>query len=154
MKNISIISTGIFWIIACNNVQTNAASSNSVYHQNELSAKTKHFKGAISNRMKGDSLSFDLSPDGKKVTNLTFNGYWRCSGKLERQPAAGPEGSFDVVNGKVDGHISDPPNGGSTSWRFDLKASIESNKASGTFRMNINNLGCDTYLLKFEAAAK
>jgi len=155
MKNI-ITSTAILCIIACNNVQTTATNSNSISisQQDESLAKTKHFKGAISNGMKGDSLSFDLSADGKKVSNLTFNGYWRCSGKLERQPVAGPDGSYDVVNGKVDGHISEPPNGGSTAWRFDLKASITGNKASGTFRMNINNLGCDTYLLKFEATAK
>ena len=31
---------------------------------------------------------------------------------------------------------------------------IIGNKASGTFRMNINNLGCDTYLLKFTAIAE
>src|SRR6478672_6052247 len=138
MKNI-IISTGILCIIACNNVQTNASNADSGF-QKEPIAKTKHFKGAISNGMKGDSLSFDVSADGKKLSNLTFNGWWRRSGTLERQPAAGPAGTFAVVNGKVDDHISEPPNGGSTAWRFDLKASIKGNKASGTFRMNINNL--------------
>jgi hypothetical protein len=112
-----------------------------------------HFSGPVSNGMKGDSISFDVSADGKKLQNLTFKGYWRCSGKLE-QMTAGPEGAFNISGGKVDDHISEPPGGGSTAWRFDLKADIQGNKASGTFRMNINNLGCDTYLLNWTAQAK
>ena len=115
--------------------------------------KSRRFAGALSNGMKGDSLFFDLSPDGKKLENLTFKGYWRCGGKLE-QTTVGPDGAFTVQGGKVDQHISEPPNGGSTAWRFDLQANIQGNKASGTFRMNINNLGCDTYKLNWTAVAK
>ena len=135
-------------------MQTSAANTGAAAAENNVPARTKHFKGAISNGMKGDSLSFDLSADGKKVTNLEFHGWWRCSGKLERQPNIGPSGSYDVKDGKVSGFLCDPPNGGSTAWCFDLKASIAGNKSTGTFRMNINNLGCDTYLLKFDAAAE
>jgi hypothetical protein len=116
-------------------------------------AGPRHFAGALSNGMKGDSIFFDIPADGRSLQNLTFKGYWRCSGRLE-QMTAGPEGAFSVVGNKVDGHISEPPNGGSTAWRFDLKADIQGNKASGTFRMNINNLGCDTYLLNWTAQAK
>jgi len=113
----------------------------------------KYFEGIISNGMKGDKISFEISSDGTKLQNLVFTGYWRCAGKLE-QTTAGPEGSFTVVNNKVSGHISEPPNGGSTAWRFDLEAVIEGKKASGTFRMNINNLGCDTYKLSWAAVAR
>jgi len=137
--------------IACNNVTQTTAGQQ--INNNTVSPAKKHFRGAFSNGMKGDSLSFDVSKDGKILSNLTFKGYWRCSGKLEMLPAAGPEGTFAISNGIVDGHISEPPNGGSTAWRFDLKASIDGNKASGNFRMNINNLGCDSYLLKFTAVA-
>jgi hypothetical protein len=153
MKQIFTIAAGMFCIIACNNDPATGSPNSSTPTAKETTGNIKYFKGAFSNGMKGDSLSFNLSADGKKVSNLTFNGYWRCSGKLERQQYAGPAGTYDVANGKVDGHISEPPNGGSTAWRFDLKATIEGNKASGSFRMNINNLGCDTYLLKFEATA-
>lgn len=121
--------------------------------QKSSPAKARHFEGVISNGMKGDKISFDISADGKKLENLTFTGYWRCSGKLE-QTTTGPDGAFDIVNGKVSGHISEPPNGGSTAWRFDLDATINGNKAEGTFRMNINNLGCDTYKLNWTAIAK
>jgi hypothetical protein len=123
-----------------------------VTEPDELNA-IRHYAGALSNGMKGDSIFFDVSADGKKLENLIFKGYWRCSGKLE-QTRVGPDGSFIIQNGKVDGHISEPPGGGSTAWRFDLKATLQGSKASGTFRMNINNLGCDTYLLNWTATAK
>lgn len=118
------------------------------------SATKKHFKGALIGGFKGDSISFDVSADGKKLENVIFKGYWRCSGKLEQLRAVGPEGFYPINNGVVKGHISDPPDGGSTAWRFDIDAKINANTATGTFRMNINNLGCDTYLLKFTAVAK
>lgn len=117
-------------------------------------AAVKHFKGALIGGLKGDSIFFDVSANGKKLENLTFKGYWRCSGKLERLWAVGPTGTFDIANGIAKGHISDPPDGGSTAWRFDIDATIKGNTATGTFRMNINNLGCDTYLLKFTAVQK
>lgn len=118
--------------------------------KSEVQAKELKFGCPISNGMKGDSIFFDVSADRKKLSNLMFKGYWRCSGKLTQERAAGPKGSFDVVSDKIDGVISEPPGGGSTSWRFELHATLSGNKASGTFRMNINNLGCDSYVLKFE----
>ena len=116
-------------------------------------AKARQFAGAFSNGMKGDSIFFDISADGKRLENLTFKGYWRCSGRLE-QTTVGPEGSYTIKDGKVSGHITEPPGGGSTAWRFELDGAIQSNKASGTFRMNINNLGCDTYKLQWTAVPK
>ena len=131
------------------NVNLNA---NVTAKQDEISAK-RHFKGELIGGFKRDSIFFDISQDGKKLENLTFKGYWRCSGKLEQLRAVGPDGSFDIVDGKVKGHLSDPPDGGSTAWRFDIDTEITGKTATGTFRMNINNLGCDTYLLKFSAIA-
>lgn len=152
---ISLLSLLALAFVACSNSPAEPQTNNLI---DDLPAvqknKALHFRGAFSNGMKGDSLSFDLSADGKQLSNLTFKGYWRCNGRLEILPAAGPDGSFLVVNGKVKGHISEPPGGGSTAWRFDLDCSINGKKATGTFRMNINNLGCDSYLLKFEAVAK
>jgi hypothetical protein len=115
--------------------------------------KKQVFEGTISNGFKGDKISFTISPDGKILNDLTFNGYWRCSGKLE-QTKVGPDKGFPIVNGKVDGFITEPPGGGSTAWRFELKGEIAHGKASGTFRMNINNLGCDTYKLQWTAVKK
>lgn len=117
-------------------------------------AKELIFSCPISNGMKGDSLFFTISADRKKLSDLMFKGYWRCSGTLTQERAAGPKGSFDVVNDKIDGVISEPPGGGSTSWRFELHTTLDGNKATGTFRMNINNLGCDSYVLKFEGTGR
>jgi len=113
----------------------------------------KKFTGVVSNGMKGDKVSFTLSADGKWVEQFTFNGYWRCDGSLE-QITIGPEKKIAVKNGKISGIVVDPENGGATAWRFDVQGSISGKKASGTFRMNINALKCDTYVLKWTATTK
>lgn len=137
---------------ACNNGSSNSETGNPSSIP-MTAGKPLHFSGPFSNGMKGDSISFDLSADGKILSNLMFHGWWRCDGSLEQQAGIGPEGSFPVREGKVDLVKSEPPGGGSTAWRFAFTASIQGNQASGTFRMNINNLGCDTYLLKYDARA-
>src|SRR5687768_11828624 len=138
----------IYLVASCTNFTPAAPSSEA--DSKEEPARVRHYAGAISNGMKGDSLFFDVSADGTKLQNLTFKGYWRCSGRLE-QTTVGLEGSFAIQNNKVAGHISEPPDGGSTAWRFELEATLQADKASGSFRMNINNLGCDTYQLKWTA---
>ena len=153
-----ILLTSIFLVclFSCVSKARNTSNTALVADVNEpvaAAAMARQFKGALIGGFKGDSIFFTVSADGKKLENLTFKGYWRCSGKLEQLAAVGPEGSFPVVNGKAKGHISDPPDGGATAWRFDIDATVDGNTASGTFRMNINNLGCDTYRLKFEAKA-
>ena len=146
-----------FGIISCSNTTAPATQDLPGGKTNEPQTEVVgplHFKGALVGGLKRDSIFFDVSANRKKLENLTFKGYWRCSGKLEQLRAVGPEGSFDIVNGVAKGHISDPPDGGSTAWRFDIDATIKGATATGTFRMNINNLGCDTYLLKFTAVQK
>jgi len=151
-------------LIACNNATSPtynnnnnniAASGNAANVDNNTKAEfaARHFRGALTGGMKGDSIFFDVSADDTKLENLTFKGYWRCDGKLEMLRAAGPEGYFTLVDNKVNDHVSEPPDGGATAWRFDLSASIEGNKASGTFRMNINNPGCNTGRLQWTAQA-
>ncbi len=147
----------LFGLISCTNATGSGpqiiATGNPIEPITQ-SAGVKHFKGALTGGLKGDSIFFDVSANGKKLENLTFKGYWRCNGKLERLAAVGPDGAFDIVNGIAKGHISEPPDGGSTAWRFDIDATIKGKTATGTFRMNINNLGCNTYLLKFTAVQK
>lgn len=137
---------------SCNTENGKPVKTTAASQEKGNASRGAHFEGTVSNGMKGDKISFDVSADGKRIENLTFTGYWRCDGKLE-SVTAGPEGSFDIVNNKVSGHISEPPNGGSTAWRFELEASIDGKEADGNFRMNINNLGCDTYKLKWTASA-
>lgn len=115
-------------------------------------AQQKKFTGTFSNGFKGSKISFTLSADGKQVKDLTFDGYWRCSGATE-QITVGPEKSFPVTNGKVQGVITDPENGGASAFRFELDGVVNGKQASGTFRMSITGLSCDTYKLQWTAKA-
>lgn len=141
--------------ISCNNSSenTNAISEKQPAKQESATVKGGHYEGAFTNGMKETFISFDISEDGKKLDNLTFDGYWRCDGKLE-QTRMGPEKGFDVLNNKVDAHLSEPEDGGATAIRYQLKADIDGKKAKGSFRMNINALSCDTYLLHWTAERK
>jgi len=153
--NIIASACSLFILISCSNNKTqnsNATGTSQKQIDTDLGS-TRNFRGALTGGFKGDSIFFDVNADGTKLENLTFKGYWRCDGKLEMLSAAGPEGSFTLVNNKVDDHISEPPNGGATAWRFDLNASINGKEGSGTFRMNINGLGCNTGMLKWTAVA-
>ena len=116
--------------------------------------KKTSWAGAVSNGFKGDTITFDISADGKRLQNLTFKGYWRCSGRRLEELIIGPEKSYPIVNGKVDMAITEPEGGGATALRYDLKADIKGKSASGTLRINLNALGCDTYLLNWTANMK
>jgi hypothetical protein len=115
--------------------------------------KGGHYEGVFTNGMKETYISFDVSPDGKEVRDLTFKGYWRCSGKLT-QDIMGPEKAFPITGNKVDGIVVEPEGGGATATRYELHGSFEGSKAQGDFRMNINGLGCDTYKLTWTAERK
>lgn len=117
------------------------------------SCAQRHFAGKFSNGYTGATVSFTVSADGKWLTDLQFNGYWRCSGNTE-QITAGPDQTLPIVNGEVKGVIVDPENGGSSAFRFALEGKLGAKAASGTFRMSIAGLSCDTYLLNWTATAK
>lgn len=103
--------------------------------------------------MKGDIISFDVSGDGKELQELTFRSYWRCEGNLE-QTTLGPQKSFSIQNNKAGGVIVEPEGGGATATRYEFTATITGDSAEGTFRMNINAPGCDTYKLNWTARKK
>ena len=110
----------------------------------------KKFTGTFSNGYKRAKLSFVLSANGKQIKDFTFNGYWRCGGSTELI-TAGPEKVFSVVNGKINVVIMEPENGGASAFRFQIDGLLSGNKASGTFRMSITGLSCDTYKLNWTA---
>ncbi|MBA2746199.1 MAG: hypothetical protein H0U44_08245 [Flavisolibacter sp.] len=117
--------------------------------ENKTYGRDGRYTGAFSNGMKETYISFDVS--GNELKNLTFKGYWRCDGKLE-QTILGPEKSFIITADKVNGNLSEPEDGGATAIRYELEASFDGATASGTFRMNINALACDTYKLTWTAS--
>jgi len=146
-------------LLACTNDKSNktentsseTSSSSSSAHSSSNSPG--HWEGIFSNGMKGAKISFDISDDGKELKELTFQGYWRCEGKLDLT-TLGPQKSFAIENNKVDGVIVEPEGGGATAVRYELHATINGDTAEGTFRMNLNGLGCDTYKLNFTAKKK
>ncbi len=144
-------------VLACNNNTNQKDTNNPETKKESASTKTTgektHWEGSFSNGMKETTISFDVSADGTKLENLTFSGYWRCDGSLTRD-ILGPEKSFTIQNNKVDGSISEPEGGGATAIRYELHAKFDGSKASGTFRMNINALACDTYVLEWTALKK
>lgn len=145
-------------LFACNNDKnknTEAASSESLSSSSSSSSSniSGHWEGNFSNGFKGAKISFDISDNQKELKELTFDGYWRCEGKLDLT-TLGPEKSFSIQNNKVDGVIVEPEGGGSTAVRFELHATIAGDSTVGTFRMNLNGLGCDTYKLNFSARKK
>src|SRR5699024_10395013 len=115
-----------------------------------LSYAQKKFTGTFSNGFTGSKISFTLSKDGQTIKNLTFSGHWRCGSSTE-QITVGPEKVVPVKNGVIKSVIVDPENGGASAFRFDVKGNVKGNSASGTFRMSITGLSCDTYLLKWTA---
>lgn len=113
----------------------------------------QRFTGAFSNGYKGGKVSFLLSADKKTISDFTFTGHWRCSGSVE-SITAGPEKAFPVKGGVVDAVITDPEGGGASAFRFAIKGTLSGKAASGTFRMSITGLSCDTYLLNWTAQSK
>lgn len=111
------------------------------------------FTGTFSNGYKGGKLSFVLSADKKTISDFTFSGHWRCSGSVE-SITAGPEKAFAVKKGVVDAVITDPEGGGASAFRFAIKGAVSGKTASGTFRMSITGLSCDTYLLHWTAQTR
>lgn len=111
------------------------------------------FTGTFSNGYKGGKISFVLSADKKTIKDLTFTGHWRCGGSTE-SITAGPEKAIPVRNGVVEAVITDPENGGASAFRFNIKGAIKGKTASGTFRMSITGLSCDTYELQWTAQSK
>lgn len=115
----------------------------------EEDGKAQKWEGVFTNGMKETKISFNVSADGQKITDLTFDGYWRCSGKLTKD-ILGPEEAFDLKNGVVNGIIVDK-----TAYiRYELKGKLTGRNAAGTFRMSITGLGCDTYVLNWTATRK
>ena len=113
-------------------------------------AKSGHFEGAFTNGMKETYISFDVSPDGKELRDLTFKGYWYCGSKLTQERAIGPLEHFTIKGNKVDGVIVDK-----TSYtRFEIHGTINGDKAEGTYRMSITGLDCDTRVLNWTAERK
>ena len=137
---------------SCNNDASKTGTQPSA--TGEKAGATKGFwEGTFTNGMKGAKISFEVSADGKEMKDVTFQGYWRCDGKLDLT-TLGPKKSFSIEGKIVSGVITEPEGGGATAARFELHGEFKGDSAVGTFRMNINALACDTYVLNWTAYRK
>ena len=100
------------------------------------------WKGTFSNGLKGATISFEV--DGNQLKDLTFQGYWRCDGKLDLT-TIGPEKSYIIKGKAVDGTIKE------SGFYFELHGTFTGNKASGTLRFAFVAGACDTYKLNWTA---
>lgn len=149
MKTILSVALFSFLFSACNSSGNASIASNKEQTINNADKKDSNgdvssgrWKGTFSNGMKGATISFEV--DGNKMKDLTFQGYWRCAGKLE-QTTIGP-GTAYVIKGKTaEGTIKE------SGFYFEVNGNFNGSKASGTLRFAFVAGGCDTYKLNWTA---
>lgn len=96
----------------------------------------------MSNGPEKDKISFVVSPDGRQLLALTFNGVWQ--GRSQPGPAAGmAKDSLHIANGSVSGVLLSSPTG--RPQRFELQGDFaRTATAATTFRMNLAEPGGTT----------
>ena len=102
----------------------------------------------VTNGFKGDTLFFSVSPDRKRVTDVTLKGHWRCrSNGTQRVDVGSPPGAYALTGDSVAGVQKEP------YLRWEMTAKFASERAAtGTFRV-MYDTDCDTYALKWSARA-
>lgn len=109
------------------------------------------WSGEVTGGYKGNQIMFGVSPDGGQISGIAFQGHWDCSDGIE-MTTSGPEGAYPVTAGRVKVSSVEPPDGGATAIRFEMEGQMGAASASGTLRINLNALGCDTRVLTWTAA--
>lgn len=103
--------------------------------------KGTRWVGAVSNGPEKDKISFVVSPDGRQLLALTFNGIWQ--GRGQPGPAASiAKDALRIANGRVSGVLLKSPAG--CSQRFELRGDFARAATAATFRMNLTEPGGGT----------
>ena len=151
MKNIFSATLLAVLFVSCNpsddTIKKKKSSTESSKESTEANASEGSWKGSFSNGLTGAKLSFDV--DGNELKDLTFQGYWRCEGKLDLT-TIGPEKSFTIKGDKVDGVIVEPE-GGLAPFRYEIHGTFDGDKAEGTLKIENVPAGCTTYKLNWTA---
>jgi hypothetical protein len=104
--------------------------------------RTGRWRAAVTNGFKGDSLFFTVAPDGRRVTDVEFKGYWRCrEGGTKLMDTGHPPGDFPITGDSVSGEQRAPYLLWTLQGRF-----VGRDSATGTFRTEYHT-ECDTYKL-------
>lgn len=151
MKNIFSATLLLLLFASCNpsddTIKKKTSSSKASKESSGTSAGEGSWRGSFSNGLTGAKLSFDVN--GNELKNLTFEGYWRCEGKLDLT-TIGPEKSFTIEGDKVDGVIIEPEDG-AAPFRYEIHGSFDDDKAEGTLKIDNAPAGCTTYKLNWTA---
>lgn len=150
-----LITAGLLtlhFFAGCNNAKedkTTAAESSAPSKKETSSAATGsgQWKGSFSNGMKGATISFEVA--GDSVKDLTFQGYWRCEGKLDLT-TLGPSTAYPLQGNSFDGVIVEPKDG-PAPFHFEVHGKLNDNKAEGTLQFVNTAAGCTTYKLNWTA---
>jgi hypothetical protein len=116
-----------------------------------IAQKPLSYEGEFQSGYRDTKISFNVSQDGKQVSDLSFSGNLKCDSSIQQIKITTSK-PLALTNGKVDGIVSDPEDGGPTAWHFEIHGFVLKGKATGTFRLHNTNLGCDTHKLKWSAA--
>lgn len=114
------------------------------------SATPGRWSGEATGGYKGNRISFVVSDDGSRISDVTFEGHWDCSDGIE-MTTSGPTGTHPVQGDRIDITSVEPEGGGATATRFVMVGRMEPARAGGTLRINLNALGCDTRNLQWTA---
>jgi hypothetical protein len=113
--------------------------------------KPFYYEGKFQSGYRDTKISFNLSPDGKQLGELTFEGNMKCDSAIHPIKITTTK-PLVLTNGKVDATVSEPEDGGAASWHFEIHGFVLKGKATGTFRLHNQNLGCDTQKINWGAA--
>ncbi|TGD78507.1 hypothetical protein [Hymenobacter wooponensis] len=112
--------------------------------------KGTHWTGSATTGKQENKINFVVSADGKHLSDLTFDGFWNCSGQQE-QRMVGPREIFEIHDGKVSGVVLDTPGG--DALQFELRGDFTGKAVSKKpFRMNLSASPCETYSMQWMAA--
>ncbi|TGE05470.1 hypothetical protein [Hymenobacter fodinae] len=113
--------------------------------------KGTHWTGSTTSGPQENKIDFVVSADGKHLSGLTFDGFWKCAGTQAKR-TLGPQEIFEIHDGRVSGVVQDAPSG--SAWHFDLQGDFSGGKTvrKQTFRMNLSSSPCETYSVQWVAA--
>lgn len=106
------------------------------------------WRGTVTNQKGNQTVSFRVSGDGQTISDITFVGYWRCSGRTESTRNAPPE-DVRISGGSFSSTQNDKP---SRLWYQFIGEFSSNSTATGRLRMAFAGTECDTYRLQWTAS--
>lgn len=106
------------------------------------------WRGTVTNQKGNQTITFRVSGDGRTISDITFVGYWRCSGRTGSTRNAPPQ-NVSISDGAFSSTQNDKP---SRLWYEFIGEFSSATTAAGTLRMAFAGTECDTYKLQWTAS--